>query len=141
MTTYEEWDECQTCNGAGKIDDGVSFDARCFSCQGHGSKRYIRCSECDSTGECPLCSGVGCEDCKQTGVCECRTDRRTTEPRTIKGPCFDCDVGDAFGCVCQFFPGSDLACPCHGSGSVRDTKPNPKIEPDELRPNVPPRMM
>ena len=26
-------------------------------------------------------------------------------------------------------------------GSVRDTKPNPKIEPDELRPNVPPRMM
>ena len=59
--------------------------------------------------------------------------------RTIKGPCFDCDVGDAFGCVCQFFPGSDLACPCHGS--VRDTEPTPKLEPDELRPNVPPRMM
>ena len=52
--------------------------------------------------------------------------------RTIKGPCFDCDVGDAFGCVCRFFPGSDLACPCHGS--VRDTEPTPKLEPDELRP-------
>ena len=62
-----------------------------------------------------------------------------SEPRTIKGPCFDCDDADGFDCVCRFFPDSDLACPCHGS--IRDTKPNPKIEPDESRPNVPPRMM
>jgi len=92
------------------------------------------------------------------------------EPRTIKGPCFDCDDDNDFGCVCQFFPDSDLACPCHGS--VRDTAPNPKLEPEqqgcadcsggycgdkyepcgcdchdepprkpEQRPNVPPRMM
>jgi hypothetical protein len=60
------------------------------------------------------------------------------EPRTIKGPCFDCDDADGFDCVCRFFPDSDLACPCHGS--IRDTKPNPKLDP-ETRPNVPPRMM
>jgi len=59
--------------------------------------------------------------------------------RTVKGPCFDCDDADDFGCVCRFFPDSDLACPCHGS--VRDTKPNPRLDP-ETRPNVtPPRMM
>ena len=58
--------------------------------------------------------------------------------RTIKGPCFDCDDSHDFGCVCRFFPDSDLACPCHGS--VRDTKPCRKIDP-ETRPNVPPRMM
>jgi len=55
--------------------------------------------------------------------------------RTIKGPCFDCNVGDAFGCVCKFFPDSDLACPCHGS--VRDTKPNPKFDLDEETPADP----
>ena len=33
-------------------------------------------------------------------------------------------------------------CPCRRNGlrATRSTEPNPKIEPDELRPNVPPRM-
>jgi hypothetical protein len=56
-----------------------------------------------------------------------------SEPRTIKGPCFDCD--DAEDDAWEF-------CPCRRNGlrATRSTEPNPKIEP-ETRPNVPPRMM
>ena len=56
-----------------------------------------------------------------------------TEPRTIKGPCFDCD--DALDDAWEF-------CPCSRRGlrAERDTEPTPKLEPEELRPNVPPRM-
>ena len=57
-----------------------------------------------------------------------------TEPRTIKGPCFDCD--DALDDAWEF-------CPCSRRGlrAERDTEPTPKLEPDELRPNVPSRLM
>ena len=52
-----------------------------------------------------------------------------TEPRTIKGPCFDeCDNGicsDGRRCRCEYFA---------------LTEPHEKIEPEQ-RPNVPPRMM
>lgn len=69
--TYEEWDECDACDGTGRTEDCV-LESRCMHCQGHGSRRYIRCSECDPPGECSLCCGVGCEECKQTGSCvEC----------------------------------------------------------------------
>jgi hypothetical protein len=56
-----------------------------------------------------------------------------SEPRTIKGPCFDCD--DALDDAWEF-------CPCrrHGLRSTRKTTPTPRIEPDDLRPNVPPRL-
>ena len=61
-----------------------------------------------------------------------------SEPRTIKGPCFDCDDGDPpCGCGCRFVL-PQFACPCHGS--VRGTATNPKTRP-ETRPNVPPRMI
>ena len=136
MATYEEWDECQACDGTGTIDDGVSFDTRCYSCQGHGSKRYMRCTECDSAGECPCCSGVGCEDCKQTGACECQRTPHQTETRTIKGPCFDCDDTE-YGCLCLHLDDEDLICPCHRSSMI--TAPVPKQ--NEAQPNVPPRMM
>ena len=56
------------------------------------------------------------------------------EPRTVKGPCFDCD--DELDDAWEFCP-----CPCHGLRSTRKTTPTPRIEPDDLRPNVPPRMM
>ena len=54
----------------------------------------------------------------------------TSETRTIRGPCFDCDdaLDDAWEC-----------CPCR-SRSGYTTEPTPKLEP-ETRPNVPPRMM
>ena len=54
--------------------------------------------------------------------------------RTIKGPCFDCD--DALDDAWEF-------CPCSRRGvcAERDTEPTPKLEPEELRPNVPPGMM
>jgi len=49
MATYEEWDECDACEGTGRTE-GCVLESRCMHCQGHGSKRYIRCTECDSTG-------------------------------------------------------------------------------------------
>mgnify|MGYP006967760885 FL=1 len=54
--------------------------------------------------------------------------------RTIKGPCFDCDVRS---CWCGW--GDNDECACHSPMGER-TAPIIKIEPDELRPNVPPRM-
>lgn len=83
MATYEEWDECDACEGTGRTE-GCVLESRCLHCQGHGSKRYIRCTECDSTGECSLCGGAGCEECKQTGACaECALgDRSRTVPET-----------------------------------------------------------
>ncbi len=54
-----------------------------------------------------------------------------SEPRKIKGPCFDCnDRGD------DQWEG----CPCHRKRGDK-THLTPKLDPDELRPNVPPRMM
>ena len=52
-----------------------------------------------------------------------------SEPRLIRGPCFDCEE----------------RCDCVWDGNCRDsddeqTEPTPKLEP-ETRPNVPPRMM
>ena len=58
-----------------------------------------------------------------------------SEPRTIKGPCFDCNVQS---CWCGW--GDTGECACHSPLGER-TAPIIKIEPDELRPNVPPRMM
>ena len=55
--------------------------------------------------------------------------------RTIKGPCFDCDVRS---CWCGW--GDNDECACHSPMGER-TEPTAKIEPDELRPNVPPRMV
>ena len=55
--------------------------------------------------------------------------------RTIKGPCFDCDVRS---CWCGW--GDSDECACHSPMGER-TAPITKIESDELRPNVPPRMM
>ena len=54
-----------------------------------------------------------------------------SEPRKIKGPCFDCEGGapERF-CWCLVFNPHDHM----------DTAPTPK-QPDDLRPNVPPRMM
>ena len=46
-----------------------------------------------------------------------------SEPRLIRGPCFDCD--DSLD---------------DGLRSTRKTAPTPKLDP-ETRPNVPPRMM
>ena len=57
------------------------------------------------------------------------------EPRTIKGPCFDCDVRS---CWCGW--GDNDECACHSPMGER-TAPIIKLEPDELRPNVPPRMI
>jgi hypothetical protein len=60
-----------------------------------------------------------------------------SEPRTIKGPCFDCD--DAIDDAWEY-------CTCRKSWSKLmlrtelTTAPIPKVEP-EPRPNVPPRMM
>ena len=52
-----------------------------------------------------------------------------SEPRTIKGPCFDeCKDGrnpDGTRCKCEYFA---------------LTEPHEKIEPEQ-RPNVPPRLM
>ncbi len=54
-----------------------------------------------------------------------------SEPRKIKGPCFDCEGGapESF-CWCLVFSPHDCM----------DTAPAPKL-PEDLRPNVPPRMM
>ena len=57
------------------------------------------------------------------------------EPRTIKGPCFDCNVQS---CWCGW--GDTGECACHSPLGER-TAPITKIESDESRPNVPPRMM
>ena len=54
-----------------------------------------------------------------------------SKPRTIKGLCFDCDE------VCDCEPYVWL-CSCHFSDGEK-TEPAPKL-PDDLRPNVPPRM-
>jgi len=57
-----------------------------------------------------------------------------SEPRKIKGPCFDeC----AHGWVA--IDGGYTWCNCR-RGTLADTAPAPKL-PDDLRPNVPPRMM
>ena len=50
-----------------------------------------------------------------------------SEPRTIKGLCFDCDE------VCDCEPYVWL-CSCHFSDGEK-TEPAPKL-PDDLRPNV-----
>ena len=57
------------------------------------------------------------------------------EPRTIKGPCFDCDDTE-YGCLCLHLDDDDLICPCHGSNMI--TAPVPKQ--NETQPNVPPRL-
>ena len=57
-----------------------------------------------------------------------------SEPRTIRGPCFDC--GES--CDCELYV---WLCSCHGFALDEDmTAPTPKLDP-ETRPNVPPRMM
>lgn len=56
-----------------------------------------------------------------------------SEPQTVKGPCFDCKEV----CDCAQYV---WMCSCHFSDDEQ-TEPNPKYEPDDLRPNVPPRMM
>jgi hypothetical protein len=53
-------------------------------------------------------------------------------PPAIKGPCFDCDV---WSCWCGW--GDNDECACHSPMGER-TAPIIKIEPEELRPNVPP---
>jgi hypothetical protein len=53
------------------------------------------------------------------------------EPRTICGPCFDCD--DALDDAWEF-------CPCRRHFRSTETEPVTKLDP-ETRPNVPPRMM
>ena len=60
-----------------------------------------------------------------------------SEPRTVKGPCYRCE-GNCWCCRC----GCDEVCMCHHNPKyVESTEPNPKLEPEDLRPNVPPRMM
>ena len=54
-----------------------------------------------------------------------------SEPRLIRGPCFDCD--DALDDAWEF-------CPCRRHFRSTETAPTPKLDP-ETRPNVPPRMM
>ena len=54
-----------------------------------------------------------------------------SEPRLIRGPCFDCD--DALDDAWEF-------CPCRRHIRSTETAPAPKLDP-ETRPNVPPRMM
>ena len=34
----------------------------------------VECGFCSDFGECPDCWGDGCEDCGDTGVCECKRD-------------------------------------------------------------------
>ena len=61
-----------------------------------------------------------------------------SKPRTVKGPCFDCDDERDDGweyCTCRRKWSSAL------TKSGLKTEPNPKLEPEDLRPNVPPRMM
>lgn len=72
MATYEEWEECDACDGTGQTED-FRLESRCVHCQGKGSKKYLRCTECDPPGE-----------CKQTGACaECALgDRSRTVPET-----------------------------------------------------------
>jgi len=55
-----------------------------------------------------------------------------SEPRTVKGPCFDCE--EVCDCAEYIF-----VCDCHYHVSEQ-TAPTPKLEPEDLRPNVPPRM-
>jgi len=58
-----------------------------------------------------------------------------SEPSTIKGPCFDCEDGAA--CDCD----GGAVCSCHLDDTlVLITQATPK-QPEDLRPNVPPRMM
>jgi len=58
-----------------------------------------------------------------------------SKPRTIKGPCFDCEEV----CNCEQYV---WLCHCHGYALDEDkTAPTPKLGPEDLRPNVPPRMM
>lgn len=62
-----------------------------------------------------------------------------SEPRTIKGPCFDCNEQCWFGksgCVKDHII---TMCDCH-CDDAEQTAPVPKLDP-ETRPNVPPRMM
>ncbi len=59
-----------------------------------------------------------------------------SEPRKIEGPCFD-------ECANGWVSGTDGGytwCNCR-RGTLADTAPTPRIEPEDLRPNVPPRMM
>ena len=51
-------------------------------------------------------------------------------PRKIKGPCFDCGQQCLSWCLADDPPQPESD----------DTAPTPK-QPDDLRPNVPPRMM
>jgi hypothetical protein len=60
-----------------------------------------------------------------------------SEPRTIRGPCFDCNDPGDFSCWCGW--GDTDICACHSPLGER-TAPIPKLDP-ETRPNVPPRMM
>lgn len=52
----------------------------------------------------------------------------SSEPRTIKGPCFKCEQED-WPCDCS----------CHYADDAPETVPTPKIDPEQ-RPNVPPRL-
>ena len=57
-----------------------------------------------------------------------------SEPRTVKGPCFDCEGGAA--CDCD----GGAVCSCHLDDTLAlITQATPTT--DDLRPNVPPRMM
>lgn len=57
-----------------------------------------------------------------------------SEPRKIKGPCFDCD--DRSACDCD----GGAVCSCHLDDTLAlSTQATPKT--DDMRPNVPPRMM
>ncbi len=58
-----------------------------------------------------------------------------SEPQTVEGPCFDCE--DGASCDCD-----DIAvCSCHLDDTLAMlTQETPK-QNDDLRPNVPPRMM
>ena len=53
-----------------------------------------------------------------------------SEPRTIRGPCFDCGEQCLTWCLADDPPQPESD----------DTAPTPKLDP-ETRPNVPPRMM
>ena len=57
------------------------------------------------------------------------------EPRTVKGPCFDCD--DGASCDCD----DSAVCSCHLDDTFAMLTQETIKLPEDLRPNVPPRMM
>ena len=51
--TAETVEQCYTCNGSGQIYKGGGVHYTCYSCDGKGSKRFIR------EVLCGWCSGLG----------------------------------------------------------------------------------